>query len=71
EATRHLVAINDTGIQPWKLIFSFSRALQDLTLETWGGKKENFSEAQKIFLFRAQCNSAACRGEFINQVKPE
>lgn len=67
EATRNLAAINDTGIQPWRLIFSFSRALQDMALQSWAGKEENVSEAQNIFLYRAKSNSAACRGEFIDQ----
>lgn len=71
EATRNLAAINDTGIQPWRLIFSFSRALQDMALQSWAGKEENVSEAQKIFLHRAKCNSAACRGEFIDQARPQ
>lgn len=67
QATKNLAAINDTGLQPWKLTFSFSRALQDLALEVWEGKKENVAAAQKIFLYRAQCNSAARRGELIEQ----
>ncbi len=71
EATKNLAAINDTGIQPWKLIFSFSRALQDMALQSWAGREENVSEAQKIFLHRAKCNSAACRGEFIDQTRPQ
>lgn len=70
DATRNLAAINDTGIHPWKLTFSFSRALQDMSLESWAGKKENIPEAQKIFLYRAQCNSAATRGEFIEPARP-
>lgn len=67
EATQHLAAINQLNPQPWVLTFSFSRALQDNTLQIWGGKKQNVSEAQKSFIYRAQSNSAARRGQFINQ----
>lgn len=67
QATENLAAINNSGTQPWKLSFSFSRALQDLAIETWAGKKENIENAQNIFLYRAKCNSAARRGELTDR----
>lgn len=49
---------------PWKMSFSFGRAIQQHALETWGGKEANVEEAQKAIYHRAKCNSAACGGEY-------
>jgi fructose-bisphosphate aldolase class I len=64
EATQRLAAINKTGEQPWKLTFSFSRALQEPPLDIWHGNKENTEKAQSVFLHRARCNAAARRGNY-------
>jgi fructose-bisphosphate aldolase class 1 len=41
-ATAHLNAINRLpGPKPWRISFSYGRALQDHALETWHGKDEN------------------------------
>ena len=37
EATRRLNAMNAMGPHPWKLSFSYGRALQAATLKAWGG----------------------------------
>ena len=43
-ATNHLNAMNKIGSNlPWKLSFSYGRALQAAPLKTWAGKKENAS----------------------------
>ena len=47
---------------PWPLTFSFSRTIQLPALEIWKGKDANKSEAQKMLLYQAQCNSQARRG---------
>ena len=64
-ATQHLNAMN-TGNEflPWKLSFSYGRALQAAALNIWGGKTENIADAQKVFYHRAQCNSAAALGKY-------
>ena len=49
---------------PWKLTFSFSRAIQQPALEIWQGKDSNVKAAQQALLHRAQCNRAARRGEY-------
>jgi fructose-bisphosphate aldolase, class I len=49
---------------PWKLTFSFARALQNPALEIWAGQEANKAAAQAALLHRAQCNSAALRGEY-------
>jgi fructose-bisphosphate aldolase, class I len=46
-ATAHLNAINQLpGAKPWKLSFSYGRALQDPALEAWQGREENLSAGQ-------------------------
>jgi fructose-bisphosphate aldolase class 1 len=43
-ATAHLNAINRLpDAKPWKISFSYGRALQDPALETWHGRDENLA----------------------------
>jgi fructose-bisphosphate aldolase class I len=64
-ATLHLTEINQRGGQtPWKLSFSFGRALQDEALEAWRGRRENLEAGQRIFYHRAKCQSAAALGRY-------
>lgn len=67
EATANLNAIAKRGPHPWKLTFSYGRALQDSALKAWGGKLENVAEAQKIFLHRARMNSLAALGKYTGE----
>ncbi len=62
-ATEHLNAMNALGeTLPWKLSFSYGRALQAAALKAWGGRAENVAAAQQAFLHRALANGAAARG---------
>ncbi|MDP2437866.1 MAG: class I fructose-bisphosphate aldolase [archaeon] len=65
EASLNLNAINrlDTT-KPWKLSFSYGRALQASTLKAWAGKPENVAVAQEVFLARAKANSEAQLGTY-------
>src|SRR5262245_17207423 len=47
EATAHLDAMNKIGDLPWKLTFSYGRALQHAPQTTWKGKSENVAAAQR------------------------
>ncbi|KAJ7960988.1 Fructose-bisphosphate aldolase [Quillaja saponaria] len=65
EATLNLNAINKLDVlKPWTLSFSFGRALQQSTLKTWAGKKENIEKAQEAFLSRCKANSEATLGKY-------
>ncbi len=64
EACENLNAINIVGVQPWKLSFSYGRALQASALAAWHGKTENIPAAQKAFYRRAELTSAACLGKY-------
>jgi fructose-bisphosphate aldolase class I len=64
-ATMHLSAINQLeGPKPWKLSFSYGRALQDEALRAWRGKNENLKAGQQAFYHRAKCDSAAALGRY-------
>ena len=65
EATAHLNAMNcSAGTLPWKLSFSYSRALQEPALKAWNGDSANGGAAQAALLHRAQLNSAASQGRY-------
>ena len=55
---------------PWRLTFSFSRALQSSCIKKWAGKPENVEAAQKQLLARAQANSEASKGEYVPGSQP-
>ena len=62
-ATAHLNAINRLpGPKPWKLSFSYGRALQDAALAAWHGRDENVKAGQGALSHRARCNGAASLG---------
>jgi fructose-bisphosphate aldolase class I len=64
EATAHLDAMNRTGGLPWKLTFSYGRALQAAPQKAWSGKAENLGAGQQAFTHRARMNSLASKGEW-------
>ena len=69
-ATAHLNAMNRLpGPKPWRLSFSYGRALQDAALEGWHGRDENLKAGQHAFYHRARCNGAATRGEYSDQME--
>jgi fructose-bisphosphate aldolase class I len=71
-ATMHLNAINRLdGPKPWKLGFSYGRALQDEALQAWHGKHENLQAGQRVFSHRAKCVSAAALGTYTKAMEGE
>jgi fructose-bisphosphate aldolase, class I len=64
EATAHLDAINRIGGLPWKVTFSYGRALQAAPQKAWSGKSENVAAAQRAFSHRAKMNGLATLGEW-------
>jgi fructose-bisphosphate aldolase class I len=64
EATAHLDAMNRIGNLPWKLTFSYGRALQAAPQKAWAGKPENVASAQRAFTHRAMMNSLAAKGQW-------
>jgi fructose-bisphosphate aldolase, class I len=69
-ATAHLNTINGLpGPKPWKISFSYGRALQDAALETWHGRDENANAAQQELSHRARCNGAASLGRYTDDME--
>jgi fructose-bisphosphate aldolase, class I len=71
EATRRLNAINAIGPHPWKISFSYGRALQAAALKAWGGKEDNVEAAQRAYYHRAKMNSAAQTGLYAPEMERE
>ena len=70
-ATERLNAICQTGGVPWKLSFSFGRALQDAAMKTWQGSPANVAAAQAALRHRARCNGLAVQGKYSAQAERE
>jgi fructose-bisphosphate aldolase class I len=64
EATAHLDAINKFGELPWRVAFSYGRALQAAPQKTWSGKADNTAAAQRAFNHRARMNGLATLGQW-------
>ncbi|WP_395670424.1 class I fructose-bisphosphate aldolase [Phenylobacterium sp.] len=64
EATAHLDAMNRIGGFPWKMTFSYGRALQAAPQKAWSGKTENVAAAQAAFAHRARMNGLASLGQW-------
>jgi fructose-bisphosphate aldolase class I len=64
DATAHLHLMNAMGPLPWKLTFSYGRALQAAALKAWSGKSANVAAAQRAFAHRARMNSLAANGKW-------
>ena len=64
EATAHLDAMNRIGPLPWRVTFSYGRALQAAPQKAWSGKSENVAAAQRAFGHRAMMNGLAAQGQW-------
>jgi fructose-bisphosphate aldolase class I len=64
EATAHLDAMNKMGPTPWRVGFSYGRALQAAPQKAWSGKSENVAAAQRAFSHRAMMNGLATLGQW-------
>ena len=52
------------GHLPWRLTFSYGRALQAAPQKAWSGKSENIVVAQRAFSHRAMMNGLAALGQW-------
>ncbi len=64
QATSRLNAMNKIADLPWKLSFSYGRALQAAPLKAWCGKPKNVTAAQSAFAHRARMNGLAACGKW-------
>jgi fructose-bisphosphate aldolase class I len=56
---------------PWKMGFSFERALEGPALDEWKGEEENIKTAQVTILKRAKLNSLARQGKYEDKMEKE
>ncbi|HXQ80923.1 MAG TPA: class I fructose-bisphosphate aldolase [Opitutaceae bacterium] len=68
-ATQRMNAICRAADGPWKLTFSFGRALQDAAMKTWKGSPGGIAAAQAALLHRSACNGLAVQGKYSEQVE--
>merc|ERR1712176_1203568 len=68
QATANLNAMNKLPQcqRPWKLSFSYGRALQASVLKAWGGSRDDatITAAQKVLMHRATSNKLAALGKY-------
>jgi fructose-bisphosphate aldolase class I len=64
QATANLDMMNKIGGFPWKMTFSYGRALQAAPQKAWSGKSENVAAAQRAFAHRAKMNGLASLGQW-------
>ncbi|NNU16037.1 fructose-bisphosphate aldolase class I [Parvularcula sp. ZS-1/3] len=71
QATENLNEMNRhyADVMPWKLSYSYGRALQASAIETWGGKSGNVEAAQKAFAHRAKMNGLAQQGAWTKEME--
>jgi fructose-bisphosphate aldolase, class I len=69
EATAHLNAMNRLGPLPWRLTFSYGRALQAAPQKAWSGKADNVAAGQRAFTHRAHMNGLASKGEWASELE--
>lgn len=71
EASKRLNAINQIlkSNLPWKLTFSFGRALQQTALPIWDGHDSNKVGTQQDIYHRAKCNRAANMGLYNDEIE--
>jgi fructose-bisphosphate aldolase class I len=71
-ATAHLNAINTSaGPRPWRVSFSYGRALQDSALKAWGGQPSGAPAGQRALYQRARCNAAASLGTYSESMESD
>ena len=60
EAESHLNIMNQASDLPWRVTFSYARAIQAAALAAWKGKDENLESSQSILVERAQrCSNSS------------
>ncbi|MEM8637897.1 MAG: class I fructose-bisphosphate aldolase [Cyanobacteria bacterium P01_G01_bin.54] len=69
QSSAHLSTMNEKygATCPWRVTFSYARAIQQPALDCWRGNDDNISTAQQLLHHRAKLNSAASNGQY----KPE
>ena len=72
-STEHLNQMNAeySGLLPWRVTFSYARAIQQPALDHWAGNDANIPAAQQLLLRRAKLNGAASRGQYSPELEKQ
>ena len=70
-ATAHLNAMNANYDLPWKLSFSYARALQREPMAVWGNRTDKVPAAQAALYHRAKMNGLASLGLWTEELEGE
>jgi fructose-bisphosphate aldolase class I len=72
-STAHLNTMNAkySAQCPWRVTFSYARAIQQPALEHWRGNDANLSVAQQHLYHRAKLNGAASLGQYTPEMEKE
>ncbi len=70
-ATAHLNAMNANYEMPWRLSFSYARALQREPMAIWRNRAENAPAAQAALYHRAKMNGLASMGLWAEELEAE
>jgi fructose-bisphosphate aldolase class I len=71
QATANLNAMNQLGGVPWRITFSYARALQQLAMDAWKGQKSNMDAGREAIAHRAKLVSLASQGEYSEDMEKE
>ncbi len=71
QAADYLNEMNKSEGLPWKLTFSFGRALQDEALHAWAGESHQIEHAQQLFARRVRLTSLASTGNYNLEMEKE
>jgi fructose-bisphosphate aldolase, class I len=73
QASQHLNLMNTRyGDRcPWRVTFSYARAIQQPALDYWSGDDSKIAQAQQLLLHRAKCNSAASSGQYTPEMEQQ
>ena len=69
QATLHLNRMNQLEVDlPWRLTFSYGRALQQAPMKAWSGDNSKQAEVHGEVLKRAMVNAFASKGEYTSEL---
>lgn len=72
ESAAHLDAMHRLGkTLPWRVTFSYGRALQHAAMQAWGGNPDNVKQAQTVGLHRARMNALASTGQYSPELEQQ
>ena len=70
QATQHLDRMNRLDVSvPWRLTFSYGRALQQAPMKAWSGDDSKTEEVHAQALQRAMVNAFASKGEYTSELE--